>query len=394
MVKKTFFAGNLFNELTLHHPESPLTALANQPDLYKVGGAWVLWNEPTSNQVVYVKNVKITNQISQATTNLSGNYNIQRITGYTESSMTEDIAANIKLDSNNSALPSQVVCRTRVNTVSGGTTLRAITAMPTCNYLRALGISASKSLGNSKTGMNRALVYTSGYGNASLESIFLVEGQGLAFVPSTVMYPSVYRFQIYFKVGSSSYMVAETMRPYANMVPLVLFNGAGSGVKVEILKIELHEISTDEMCYWALQKIDGVQPTAADKGYGTDVTSTVVPADSADSLPSGIKMYEDCLVNIYGSKSGAIIANPSYRRQVRPAYGKGPGFAGVTMEGITASSELINNSSTPIVLRPGEGLCLFQKNASGLGRYGASVLFQTEAMPSTGGGTKTFASVA
>jgi hypothetical protein len=395
MDNPTFMSSNLFNEFTLFHPEVPLTAVTGQPDIYMVGAAWVLWNEPTSNQIIYFKNLKIINQMSQDTATGTSKLDIQRVTGYTTSSMTATAAYVAKMDSTNPDLPSQVKCLTRLDTVTGGTVTRSFMNAPNKSMGAAAGATArtvafdcSKNLGSTASGLNRATVQSCGYGNDSVQPWTMNEGEGIAIVPATIQTNAAYRMSITFTTGSGTYIMAETLRPFAVVPSMMLYNGSDSGVILKAYQIECQEIGPVDICNFAIQKVDGISPEI----YGTDVTSTIFSMDSSNSLPSGIKMYEDCLVSLYGSKYGAFITNPSFRRNVQQWLGTGPTWAiGTRMYGIVTSSDILDNSVNPVVLRPGEGLALLQKNASGIGRYGASVLFQTEAIPH--GGSQAHASV-
>lgn len=236
----------------------------------------------------------------------------------------------------------------------------------------------SKRIGSTGSGLNTATVQACGYGNSAVQGFILNEGEGIALNPEQVQSNVGYRMTILFDIGGDTYIAGETIRPVALMVPMILYNGSGSGVVVKILQMECREIGTDDLCNFAIQKIDGVQNLI----YSTDVTSTILSMDSTNTLPTGIKMYEDCIVDLYGSKFGAVITNPSYMRNIQQYRGVGPGLAGVRMSGIVTSSELINEVTSPIIIRPGEGLALFQKNSSGIGRYGASVVFNIEAISS------------
>lgn len=388
MTKLTFMSSNLFNEFTLFHPEVPLTAMAGQPDIYMVGAAWVLWNEPTSNQIIYLKNLKIINQMSQDTPTGTAKLDIQRITGYTESSMTANAAYIVKMDSTNPDLPSQVKCLTRLNDVSGGTVTRSFMNAPNKSMGAAAGavsrtvaFDCSKSLGQVSSGLNRATVQSCGYGSADVQAWTLNEGEGIAIVPSTFQINAAYRMTITFTTGSGTYSCGETLRPFAKTPSMMVYNGVGSGIVIKIMQIEVQEMGPADLCYFAIQKIDGISP----ERYSSDVTSSIFPMDTSNPLPSGVKMYEDCLVSLDGSKHGAIVTNPSYRRNIQQWLGTGPTWAiGTRMYGIVTSSDVLDNAVNPIVLRPGEGAALIQKNASGMGRYGTSVLFQTESIPSGG----------
>ena len=70
---------------------------------------------------------------------------------------------------------------------------------------------------------------------------------------------------------------------------------------------------------------------------------------------------------------------PTFRKTVALWNGTGPSWAsGPRMYGTVSSSEIIDNGNNPIIIRPGEGLALLQKNGSELGRYEATIFFQTE----------------
>lgn len=378
----TYLHSRLINDFSLFHPESPLTALANQPDLAPVGACLALWNPPTSGYNVYVKNMKVINQMSEdnlvAAQQSDSTLSIQRISAYTTNALTDHVQYVTKMDSNNLDIPSQVSILSRADGVTTVSTVRQFINLPEngntiAPLSRTIAIHPAKRFGID--GLDTCDIYQSGYGNPAVQAQTLREGEGIAIVPNNVQNNVCYRFHILFNIGSSTYLASESIRPYALTCPMLIFNGAGSGVIISILDIECQEIGTDEMCAFAVQKIDGIYNTV----YATNVSNYVVPMDSQSPLPSSIAVYENVLVSLYGAKHGSIMSNPSYRRNVQMWVGTGPTWAsGVRMYGTVSSSEIIDNGVTPIVIRPGEGLALLQKNSSGMGRYEATMLFQVE----------------
>jgi hypothetical protein len=85
------------------------------------------------------------------------------------------------------------------------------------------------------------------------------------------------------------------------------------------------------------------------------------------------------LVELAGVKNGAVTVVPTFRRNAQLWLGTGPSWAvGPRMYGTVTSSELIDSGTNPIIVRPGEGIAIMQKNASSMGRYEATIFFQTE----------------
>jgi hypothetical protein len=376
MVLPAFLLTTLLNEYTLYHPEQPGSTF---PDNQRIGAAAVLWNPSTSGYKVYVKNMKVMNQMSQDIVIGSSQLNIQRISAYVTNDYTANAGYIVKMNSTNPALPSQVKILTRVDSVTtSGAVLRSFMNLPefgdTIVQARTIAISPAKKLGTA--GFDTCNVYNSGYCSAATTGQVLREGEGLAFVAANIQVNVAYRFSILFKTGDgSTYGATETIRPYATMSPMLIFNGVGSGVIITVLNIECQEVGTDSLCQFAIQKIDDIF-LGSDE---VDVTANVLKMDSTNVLPPGLKCYTNCLVELAGVKNGAVTVAPTFRRNAQMWLGTGPSWAvGPRMYGTVTSSELIDNGANPIIVRPGEGIAIMQKNASSMGRYEATIFFQTE----------------
>jgi len=375
MVLPGFMLTALLNEYTLYHPEQPGSTF---PDNQRIGAAMVLWNPPTSGYKIYVKNLKVINQMCQDTATGSSKLDIQRISAYTTGALTDNAGYIFKLNSTNPDLPSQIKILTRVDSVTAAGTVRSYMNLPeygdTIVQARTIAIHPAKRLGTD--GLDTCNVYNCGYGNLDTQGQILREGEGISITPATIQTNAAYRFSFLFRTGDgSTYGATETIRPYALMSPMIIFNGSGSGIIITMLNIECQEVGTDSLCTFSVQRIDDIFLG----GDEVDVTSNALKMDTTMVFPPGLKCYTNCLVELHGVKFGAVTVVPTFRRNAQLWLGTGPSWAiGTRMYGTVSSSELIDNGVNPLIIRPGEGIALMQKNASEMGRYEATLYFQTE----------------
>lgn len=347
----------------------------------------VLWNPPTSNTKVYIKNMKVINEMSQDNALGTSILNYVRISAYITNNFTNSAQYIVPMNSSNPSLPSQVKILTRVDSVTTTGIIKEFMNFPqngdTIVQARTIAIRTSKSKGLDRRGLNPASISYS-YGTTATGQK-LREGEGVAIVANGIQVNVAYRFTITMTTDNGyTYMATEVVRPYSTFVPFVVFNGSGSGVVLTINNVECEEMGVDSLCQFAIQKIDDIF-LGSDE---VDVTSTIFEMDSSNTLPTAIKCYTNCLVELHGVKYGGVTVAPTFRKNSQMWIGTGPTWAiGARMYGIVTSSELIDNGTAPIILRPGEGIALMQKNASEVGRYEATILFQTESL-ATGSGPK------
>lgn len=347
----------------LFSQELPNTAVTGHPYLEHVAPL-ALFNPTGSGVSVRVRRAEVLPLMAQTTTT-PGNLDLYRITAHTGVS---DAITPAPLDSNNAALPSQVVLARRPATVTTtGTMLSSGRAMPLANDTRALGYSFATTPWAKQ--LSRLDATT-----AELQRIVLREGEGIAVSMNSVC-GLVYRFMVSVtvRVVATGACYRYTFPATATGLPTFsLLNGASSGVVLEVCEMAYWEIGTDVLPQIALEPIDGI---------GDGDTLTPVAHDSAGSIGAVIVRH-NCKILMRGAKSGALISVPHEQWQVPVGFGSGPGLANLISTAHRFSKLQPHASELDIVLREGEGLAITYKNAGSLSRMRHAFTFSID----TGGG--------
>lgn len=282
-----------------------------------------------------------------------------------------------KFDSDSDDLPAEVLVREVIGAyTSAGGTIRKVLDTPQLNFTRAVPFPPWRT----PTSWNNDRVY--GASNADVQGQVLREGQGFVAMTTagTGKEPFPVAVVVIFSVGSATYM-ART-RGSADTFPafLGIFNGSGSGVVVTINQILVAEVLTDDtpLRRYQLETISGINaPDRLD----------VVSLDSAVTLPSGIVVAQKAAC--FQASADCVVA-PSrpnehvLRRLVRADAGASPGLATPFTNPPKCGGQVFTQRSDgALVLRPGEGIALYQRQTySGLAfGYQLSVLFSVEDAP-------------
>lgn len=347
----------------LFSQELPNTAVTGHPYLEHVAPL-ALFNPTGSGVTVRVRRAEAMPLMAQTTTT-PGNFDLYRITAHTG---TDDAIAAVKLDSNNAALPSQVVLARRPATVTtSGSQWDGARAIPLANDTRALGYGFAATPWAQRLHRQDATT-------AERQRMTLREGEGIAVSLNSVV-GLVYRFMVTLTVR-----VVATGACYTYTFPVTptglpifsLLNGSGSGVVLEVCEMAYREIGTDVLPQIALEPIDGI---------GDGDTLTPVAHDSAGSIGAVIVRH-NCKILMRGAKHGALISVPHEQWQVSVGFGSGPGLANLTSDLPYFHRLQPHAPELDIVLREGEGLAITYKNAGSLGRMRHAFTFSID----TGGG--------
>lgn len=334
-----------------------------------------LFNKTGSGKVVRVRQVKA--EVLQGQTTVTAaptNFGIQFITAHTPG---DEIIPSIKVDSSNAALPSQVVMARRPPAITtSGSVMETVPLIPLANVTRALAGLASRAM-HSNLNDN---IWRWEHGS-DVQKITLNEGEGIALDPAGIhnAYPHWLEAGVNVRVVATGACYRYKFPCYTSPYPLYsLLNGAGSGVVLEVFRITLREIGTDEAPQVTVERIDGIHEAA---GYA----STPKPFDSANSLDANIIGRGNVPVMLAGAKGGGITGAPHLFATHGLRLGVGPGLAGFApqMQGnfLTSQRHLGRNphdEAWDITLREGEGLALFQRTASGLTYFDLSFQFTAQ----------------
>lgn len=309
--------------------------------------------------------------------------NIQRISAASEPAFGTSITA-WPLDSASSALPSQVEClyAPRNVTIVSGSVLRRVMVQTELNFTRALGTFVAQTQGDSRSGNDSGEFYRSA--DADTQKIVLREGEGIGldYVGTNAMALHAYSVTIVASVGGETWRFNRVIEPRmadSGMV-LSLMNGSGSGVVLEVKRVQVREIGTDDEPLVYYERIEQLDPDAA--------TPDVTPMDSAIPLPAGVIVRSNASAMRAGAKSGALIAIPVQRRiqlTEAPWY---VGSAGIS--GLTRRAKFVTDLQFPtdnaIVLRPGHGFSIRKRFPSAKCAHEVQLLFDVQDEV-TGGGT-------
>lgn len=347
---------------------------------YVVGCAnFALFNGIGSGKLVNVQSITITEtqgRTASATTNRLG---VQRITGLAGG----DDVTPVALDTNNAAIPAAVLIREYVGSVTTtGTVLRTILDLPQLNPTRAVAFPSWRLPGTADR------VYGVGTVDA-LQGQVLREGEGLAIFTSGNVAKENFPLAVVvtIRIGAENYWIRTRLATSSMGAMLAIFNGAGSGVVVEVLNVAASEIATDEQGFlrrFQLETISGVTPNSA--GDRIDP----VPMDSANAaLPSQILCAEKagCLQH---NGDGVNLDNSPHRhddnvlrRLVSAPFGVSAGLSCAVPVGQRMQRQFIMSEDRPFVLRENEGIALFQRQlGSGQGwGYQLQCRFSVEDVP-------------
>lgn len=353
MAMQTVFVQELLKSGDPFSIEMPPNAVTGHPYVNHASPLAIM-NETGSGKII---KLRIANLRPNTGPNaLNGIVSVRRITsvsgGYT--------TVPFKFDSTNSDLPSQVEAGYSPSSVVlvGGGVIKRSTTLSLLNPTRALAGLCSASNGDARSGMDSG-EFIRLTGDAQVTGYILREGEGLALVYDTDSASHCYAANLRFKVVSTgaSYRLSEVIEPrfMAGNVGAYLINKAGSGVVLEVEKIQIREIGTDEIVIADYQIIDGLE--------GGEIPNYVM-ADTATSLPSGITIRRNCVTARAGSKIGALITLPSSRKVVlsEPPYGVGiSGGPQIARRGIMARD--FDMEAEPVVLREGQGFGIFLRSA-------------------------------
>lgn len=355
--------------------EAPYTAVAGHPDLTGLCAALAIFNRAGSGKKVTVNEIffrDISGPNSTALTNID--FNI--ITAYTGG---ENIITPRKNDSSNDSLPSQVVA------VEDAATITA-TAVPFRRIVNIPFFSASQSAlnrpgtlfpGNTRDGMSPAnMMYFNFQNSSAVQGIILREGEGFAILPkSNLVYQAVrYKAIIKFRKVSNNhcYSISEIFMTQGNAVPIVLFNGSGSGVVLEIYQVDLIDVGINTTPYlFSVERIEGIDT----ESYVEN--SVIASLDGANESLTGLVDYKvECPVTKAGYKSGALMAQPILRRDWQTSLGCGISTTNYMNFGSGSASFLIRpDTVSNIILNEGEGIAVFKRVPSAVGKSSIKLTF-------------------
>lgn len=329
----------------------------NQPVL-EHRAMWALYNGIGSGKKITVASVYMT-PLQGRTTTAAQLWGVQRLSAM---SGGEDISDAVEpLDTNNAAIPAQVLFRDGCSATLTGAALRRLTDLPLLNATRATMLPCWRD-----PALNSEVLATQ-KGLTDVQGQVLREGQGLGILTTggVSRENSVLAVQVFFNIGAASYMLRRLVQTGVWDALIGIFNGAGSGVVIDVRSVSVTEVATDEVATlrrYELGTISGMHPNS------TGFPLAITPMDSASgALPSQIVSALRPAVIQIGKDSGLAVPRPNnaaLRRMVSAVLGKSAGLAAL-LDSPRMMGEVFSSDATPgngFVLREGQGIALFQKD--------------------------------
>jgi hypothetical protein len=375
---QTYFVSHLLDELVAPSFEMPITAITQHPYLEHYSPL-AIYNQDGSNIYLNVKKINIRPLIGQSTA-LPTRFDLKRITAMSGGTTVTPVT----MDTSNNPLDESIFFAT------GATVTESSTLLRNMNQQILNFTAAGRQLGARVVGqrqMNNALLMDYGRANTSTQGLTLRQNEGITLVSAAV--PLTKAFQVYclfhnVNAGSgydTTWVIEETVRPEStdNILSILNYSSAGANDLIVIHQLEWQEIGDDNVPYFSIEKIDGLSG-------GTDVSS--IKADTANDTLTNIQIKQNCLVQLAGHKSGAVVVNPAFIKTTVPVYGKGASFSGLALNNADKFSvvKTCYNTSQDIILREGQGLALLKINASEIGKFEFYIEFTKTAVSGGGGG--------
>jgi hypothetical protein len=359
--------------------EMPFTSINGHPYLTDQCAALAIFNRTGSQRKVTIIDIFF-RDLTAANSTTQSLIDIARISAYTGG---EDILTPYNHDPNNASLPSQVIAIEDVDTVTAtnGNLGRPIINLPFWSESQTtLNRPGALVPGATKEGLSSSnFLYYNFQQASNVQGQILREGQGICIMPrSNAVYQAVkYQAIIKFRNTSSGacYSVSDAIVMSGDRIPIVLFNGSGSGVVLEVYQVDLIEVGSTTFPYlMSVEKIDGLLVDHSEQ-------SVLVSHDSTnESLTELVDYRRDVSVQISGSKVGAIMSRPVLIRDWQTSLGGAamaslPNFAARNPAFLTPEDNVSHR-----ILNHGEGIAVFRRGMSGIGKSSIMITFTVETL--------------
>lgn len=367
MARNTYWARMLLAGDDLFAVEQPTTSTAGHP-YHELPMCLAVHNRVGSGKLVYihVANVK------PVTTAQQNNAMVQ-YTRITAASSGIDTVTPFPHDSTSTALPSQIECLYLPSSVTktAGSQYRRMTMQPMFNQTRVLSALVARTGGDGRSGNDSSEVYAETDADTGGWILRAGEGLCLELVNTDLGAINAFSVTMVFNVGAETWRVNKVIEPRmwhkSSGAVLSLMNNTGSGVVLDVQRIQVREIGTDDTPQVYYEPLDYVLPDAAD---------AELVSFSGEPLPASVLCKRNTYAQRQGAKSGGLINIPAIRRvqlSEPPWY---PGVAGLQFgrRGLFERDvDLLGTSQ--FVLGEGEGFGVRKSNGSSMVCHDAYIMF-------------------
>ena len=377
------------------NPDIPLNDIAGWPYLQNQCAALGMFNRTGSGKIIRITDFFVKDVSTPNSTTANATITVQKVSAWTiGNERAEKTAADgyvHKFDSNNADLPSQVKFYEDVQsvTLAGDGYIRRILQIPLCNTTRALSDLVFLGHADRDSAFNTSALYKSMNIGGDIQAMIVREGEGLAIkmVNDLVYLTMKYWLNIFIRdtATGACYGVNCAITPDGGRTPFLFVNDTGSGKTYQVYSIELAEIGDDiQNNIYTLEKIESLDTN-------TGELITPITHDSANPSLSGlIDCRMDCNVTLFGLTQGAVVARTLFAKDIQTNQGGAPYASGsmpLVIGARRANLFNLRNVNSEITLREGEGVGMFKRTISGIGKASITLRFTVEPAVATGSNT-------
>jgi len=355
----------------------------------KAKAAYCIVNEAGSDTVVRITGVNVSKQ-GGMTSNVSNRNSaqLQLISAY--SGGTDISSASTSAHDTTKTPPANISVFRDVASITTTKTIREIHMIPQWSAFTENAQWGSKARGSKWSGgvnLNLGALIDAGGDKATspTQPITLRAGEGIALEYVGIKLSHDFNVEITWTDGTDTFFSAFFYSPIELDIPFVFMNEVGSGEVIEIIDITLAEAGDTSEPIYDLMLVEKVY---LDEDNPQVYTALLYDTQN-DSLPSGVQVYRDVLVDQLGARAGAA------------QRGDGDAWAwGRTMRTSQTTYRLTdliqwnnwfkahdiyreNKSGEGIVVRPGEAVALMRRRLGSGGRKEFHIEFTAVQTPTT-----------
>lgn len=378
-------------------PEQIYTAIVGvHPYLQYQCAQLALFNRYGSGKKITITDLFVKDMSTPNSTSNNARFLLQKVSAWVlggAEEKDEDSGHLMKMDSSNADLPAEVKVYEDVQSVTlAEGPMRRIPNLPFQNVTRALGDLVFMGHADKDSPFNSAQLFRRFNVNGDVQPLIIREGEGLCITPENgYIYLTVkYWVNIFIRDVSSGecYVYNVAASPDGGRTSMLFVNGTGSGKTYQVFGVEMAETGDDlAVNIFSLEKIESLD-------VNTGRETLPIAHDSANgSLTGVVDCRMDCDVTIYGNKHGAIIIRPIYIRDIQTNTGGAPYLSGTMNLSLGARNPNflnIRNCNSEIVLREGEGVAMFKRTSSQIGKASVAIRFTVENAVETPAGGNTY----
>ena len=373
MARNTYWARMLLAGDDIFAAEQPTTAIAGHP-YHELPMCLAVHNHVGSGKIVRVHQANV-----KPVTTGQSLVGLIKFTRITAASVGLEAIDAFPYDTGNTALPSQVEALYMPTSVTktANSELRRMAMQPMLNFTRALSALVGRTYGDGRSGNDSSEVFSET--DADTTGWILREGQGICLENQTTDLNPVNAFAINMvvNVGGETWRYSRVIEPRVwhntSGALFSLMNNTGSGVVVDVQRVQIREIGTDEVPQVYFEPLDYIDPAGEN-------AELVAFDDSA--LPSGISCKRNVYAQRRGAKYGSFISIPMIRRvqlQEPPWY---PGLAGLQFGRRGMFERDVDQvGDGQLILNEGEGFGIRKSNSSSMVCHDAYIMFSVADRP-------------